>query len=508
LQFTIAERSEAYLAVFFLMNVLQHHHLGAKRPEMLKKYSPIFARLFISFDIILIILSFLLAFNLRYKFPLLNWGNLWSVFRSNFLLIALYIFIWNLLAVKKDLYQSKRTAPLSNEFLDILQVTTVSGVIIVSLILFFWPALLDSFFILLFWFINNSLLSLSRLAIRSALRNIRKKGYNYRNVIIVGTNKRSLRLARKIAENPEFGIHLLGFVDDHKPIPHNSGEENINLIGQLDDFQNILTNQVVDEVFITLPIKSYYAKIARVVGICEEAGVEAKLLSSLFTLKVAKDTISLLDDIPLIHFSTAPTGRVELFLKRLIDITISGILLILLSPIFLIVGILIKSTTSGPVFFKQERVGYHQRKFKLYKFRSMYANAEQLKSQLFHMSEVTGPVFKIKNDPRVTKVGKFLRKFSIDELPQLFNVLKGEMSLVGPRPPIQEEVDKYNWWQRRRLSVRPGMTCLWQVSGRSHTSFDKWMDLDLEYIDNWSLKLDFLILLKTVPAVLKAKGAY
>ena len=197
-----------------------------------------------------------------------------------------------------------------------------------------------------------------------------------------------------------------------------------------------------------------------------------------------------------------------MFLKRVIDVVGSGLGIILLSPLLLFIAVLIRLTSPGPVLYIQKRSGLNGRKFVLYKFRSMYKGAHERLAELAHKNEVSGPIFKIKNDPRITPVGKFLRKFSLDELPQLFNVFAGQMSLVGPRPPLPKEVNQYETWQRRRLSMRPGITCLWQISGRNKIKFDEWMKLDLEYIDNWSLGLDFKILLKTIPAVLFAKGAY
>jgi exopolysaccharide biosynthesis polyprenyl glycosylphosphotransferase len=198
---------------------------------------------------------------------------------------------------------------------------------------------------------------------------------------------------------------------------------------------------------------------------------------------------------------------IQLLLKRMIDTALSAAVLIILLPLLATVALLIKLTSPGPVFFVQNRVGMNQRQFKLYKFRSMVVDAEARKSELAHLNERDGPAFKIENDPRITRIGRFIRKTSIDELPQLFNVLSGEMSLVGPRPPLPDEVSKYEWLFRKRLSVKPGITCIWQISGRNNVSFDRWMQMDHEYIENWSLLLDLKILLKTVPAVLLSRGA-
>jgi exopolysaccharide biosynthesis polyprenyl glycosylphosphotransferase len=209
---------------------------------------------------------------------------------------------------------------------------------------------------------------------------------------------------------------------------------------------------------------------------------------------------------PLLTFSATPDDE-WLLLKRVIDFTMALVLLVVLSPLFLILAVLVKLTSPGPIFFRQTRCGLGGRKFTLFKFRSMMADADQRREELDALNEVDGPVFKIRNDPRCTPVGRFMRKFSLDELPQLVNIIKGNMSLVGPRPPLPEEVEKYERWQRRRLRMQPGLTCLWALEGRSQLSFRRWMELDLEYIDHWSMALDWKILLRTIPIVLLGRGA-
>ena len=231
------------------------------------------------------------------------------------------------------------------------------------------------------------------------------------------------------------------------------------------------------------------------------------MVLNFFPHSIARIELHELDGFPLLSFSTTPTNEVLLFVRRILDIVLTGLLIVLTLPIMAAVAILIKLTSPGPVLFKQERCGLNGRLFVMYKFRSMVDNAEQLRFQLEELNEMDGPVFKSSRDPRVTIVGKIIRRFSIDEFPQLFNVLRGDMSLVGPRPPLPQEVSRYERWQRRRLSMKPGITCLWQISGRNKVSFDDWMKLDLTYIDNWSLLLDLKILLKTVPVVLLGRGA-
>ena len=279
-------------------------------------------------------------------------------------------------------------------------------------------------------------------------------------------------------------------------------------MSNLDGFQEILKHQVIDEVVLSLPVKSHYEKISTIINICEEQGIIIRFLSDIFDLKIAKSYIDHLDDIHFLTLHSAPIEQWPLLVKKSFDVALSFVLLVLLSPLFLLVAILIKLNSKGPVFFTQERVGFNKRRFKLFKFRTMVDNAEKLREKLEEQNEATGPVFKIKNDPRLTRVGKWLRRTSVDELPQLINVLKGEMSLVGPRPlPIRDYEGFYHNWHRRRFSVRPGITCLWQVNGRSHIPFEKWMELDVQYIDNWSLWLDLKILAKTIPAIIRGSGA-
>jgi exopolysaccharide biosynthesis polyprenyl glycosylphosphotransferase len=332
-------------------------------------------------------------------------------------------------------------------------------------------------------------------------------GYNFRQIVIVGRNPRAENIAKKIKEKPGCGVYLLGYLDCTENGNSSSGSSDLNLIGKLEDLETILREKVVDEVIVTLPLKSFYSEIEKIISICENVGVEVKIPTDLFNRKLAKSTVSNYHDFHVIDFYTSPKMTWKMMVKRLMDIIISVLLLVILAPIMLVVAILIKVTSKGPVHFTQQRIGYNGRLFTCLKFRTMVENAEERKKDLTELNEMEGPVFKIKNDPRVTKIGRFLRKTSIDEFPQLINVVKGDMSLVGPRPPLPCEVCEYGLCDRRRLSIRPGITCLWQVNGRNTISFDKWMELDRQYIDNWSLWLDIKILAKTIPAVLKGSGA-
>jgi exopolysaccharide biosynthesis polyprenyl glycosylphosphotransferase len=263
----------------------------------------------------------------------------------------------------------------------------------------------------------------------------------------------------------------------------------------------------VDEVIFAIPTKDF-EDVREMMDICEVEGVKTRIISDFFSGLVFKAEADVIHGIPIITYSPAPRKEGQLLVKRVLDIGFSFTALVLLSPLFAVVAVAIKLTSPGPVFYSWKVVGLNKRPFAGYKFRTMVVNADKMKEMLLDKNEMNGPVFKLRQDPRVTRVGRFLRKYSLDELPQLWSVLKGDMSLVGPHPPLETELCGFQDWHWRKLSVKPGVTCLWQVSGRNEIrEFDDWVKMDLDYIDNWSLSLDLKILLKTIPAVLSAKGA-
>lgn len=330
--------------------------------------------------------------------------------------------------------------------------------------------------------------------------------FTFRSILIVGTGKRAATFIDLIDNNPQWGIKIIGLIDIDK---NKKGKEidGYRVLGVFDDIPDIIHNNIVDEIVFIVP-RSWLNKIDDIMHFCESEGLAIHLATDFFELKMLKAKQTDLHGFPLLTFEGATYKLEHLFIKRIFDFTASSIALILFAPVFLLVAVLIKSTSEGPVLFKQKRCSVYGRQFTFYKFRTMVIDAESRLKEILEFNEMDGPVFKMTNDPRITTIGKLLRKYSLDELPQLWNVFKGDMSLVGPRPPLPSEVEKYDNWQRRKLSMRPGITCLWQISGRSDIAdFTEWMKLDLEYIDNWSLWLDFKILLKTVPVVLLARGA-
>lgn len=327
-----------------------------------------------------------------------------------------------------------------------------------------------------------------------------------RQVLIIGSGPRAHRLFRKLNNGACANYKVLGFIDEpNGHLPHH--DIRCRTLGDLTRLEEILVRNVVDEVLITLPVKSCYSQIQNAISVAEKVGVEAKYLSDVFQPSVARVDHERLEGFPMTTLKPAvDDGR--LMIKRAMDISCALTGLVLLSPLFALVAIAIRLTDGGPVIFNQERYGRNKRRFRMHKFRTMVPNAEVLQKDLENRNEAAGPVFKIQDDPRVTRLGRLLRRSSLDELPQLFNVLKGEMSLVGPRPlPLRDVLRFEESWLMRRFSITPGITGLWQVNGRSHMTFDKWVASDLRYIDDWSLMLDVKILMKTVPAVLRGSGA-
>jgi exopolysaccharide biosynthesis polyprenyl glycosylphosphotransferase len=279
------------------------------------------------------------------------------------------------------------------------------------------------------------------------------------------------------------------------------------VLGTVAELERVLKEKAVDEVYVATTGHAHSSGIQAAIGTCEKFGVPFALPISSFRMSRAKPVSAQGGSDGYVHYSSVPHKPLQMAVKRLIDIVASAVALLVLSPLLVTVAILIKLTSRGPVLFRQQRTGLYGRAFSMLKFRSMVVDAEKLKELLMAKNEQTGPVFKMKNDPRITAIGRFIRKYSIDELPQLVNVLRGDMSIVGPRPPLPTEVLRYEAWQRRRLSVRPGLTCVWQVSGRNQISFEQWMLLDMQYIDHWSLVQDMQLILKTAPVVLTGRGA-
>ncbi len=427
-------------------------------------------------------------------------------------LLPLALLIWGGLLLSSGRYRSHRTVPLLEEALALIRVCGI-GVVIFTLTIFalrLGEKLFDDqirrVWIFLFGILNLIFLLTEKLALRITSRHVREKGLNYRTVLIVGTNVTALEIAESIRDHRYWGYRIIGFVLNGEP-----GTDRLPsrypVLGRTQDIPRIVEQNVVDEVIFAVTRRNL-DKLEDLFLALREQGIQTRFAIDLFPHTRARAKLEELDGMPMLSFSTAPTSVFKLIFKRIVDIAVSALVLIISLPLVLTISAAIKLTSSGGVLFRQTRCGLNGRRFTLYKFRTMVHDAEARRQEVQHLNEMDGPVFKVKRDPRIDGVvGRFLRKFSLDELPQLWNVLRGHMSLVGPRPPIPEEVALYERWQRRRLSMKPGLTCLWQISGRNEVDFDRWMALDLEYIDSWSPALDLKILLKTIPVVLSGKGA-
>ena len=321
-------------------------------------------------------------------------------------------------------------------------------------------------------------------------------------ILLVGSGAEASTVARAVAEHPQWGIEIAGHIWRD---PNDPGSL-LEALGSLRDLPRVVESARVDQVFV-VGTDWPGDELGRLADACEEVGVRFSLDAGFLGLGISRPQLDSFGGWTVLSFSAVPEASVALVAKRVIDIAASGLALLALAPLFSVVALAIKLQDRGPVLFVQERSGLHGRPFPMLKFRTMVVDAEKRLAALQADNEMSGPVFKIKHDPRITAMGRLLRKTSIDELPQLYNVLRGDMSLVGPRPPIPAEVAKYARWQRRRLSMKPGITCIWQVSGRNNIDFETWMRLDLQYIDNWSLGLDLSLLLRTLPVVLRGTGA-
>jgi exopolysaccharide biosynthesis polyprenyl glycosylphosphotransferase len=427
---------------------------------------------------------------------------------SNVLIFLLTLLAFHFIFRMLGLYRSRRLSTKRAEVADMVKASMLSITCLAAVGWIFSLRMVTLQFLLIFWTINTISLCSFRIALRVVLARIRVHDRNLRYLLIVGTNARAVAFARKIIESPERGYRLLGFVDDDWPGMAEFRNSGFQVVCSYAGLAEFLRRNVVDEAVIYLPFDLFYRHWSAVASLCEHNGIIVRLNSDTFGLNNAR---WLAEEFDGSHYIATYTGAGEgwpLAVKRTLDVAISSALLLLFAPLLIGVAAAIKMTSPGSVLFLQERIGLNKRRFKIYKFRTMVPNAEQLMPSLESKNEVSGPVFKIRKDPRITPIGRYLRRNSIDELPQLFNVLIGDMSLVGPRPLPVRDYEGFNEdWQRRRFSVRPGITCLWQVNGRSGISFDQWMLLDLQYMDEWSLWLDLKILARTVPAVVRGSGA-
>ena len=419
------------------------------------------------------------------------------------LLLAVILPLWIVVFHVSGLYGARSQRALVTEYARVARALTAGGLLMIFVI---FAAKLDYIsrpLILLFLVLNFGFVIVGRALVRAAVLDTSTR----RRVLIAGGHDEVLAAVAQVVAHRGWGLEIVGLVSDGTWTT-NGGSYPV--LGGYESIPSIVQQgEIVDEVLV-VPASRRLDDLKTLEPLflqLEELGVVTRLVVNFLPQALSRVSFDELGGTPILTFSTAPRDELLLFVRRAIDVLVSSIALVILSPLLVAIALAIKATSRGPVLFKQVRCGLYGRPFTFLKFRSMRLEAETLKPTLAPYNEMDGPAFKMRNDPRVTAVGRFLRRTSLDELPQLWNILKGSMSFVGPRPSVIEEVRQYEPWQRRRLSMQPGLTCLWQISGRNDLTFDEWMRLDLEYIDNWSLWLDVKIALKTIPAVLLGRGA-
>lgn len=423
-----------------------------------------------------------------------------------FLWVCLFaFFLWPMLLHINGLYPPDRLRSNRRVMMVILKNSVQGALVILAMIFVLKLPVMNRSIMILGVSISTIMLLVKEFVVISYMNNAGGGGQYARNVLVVGDSAKAYEIVRIIEKNRFLGLNIVGML-----VPCEDTMKcyapGIKVLGKLSDIQEVLSDNPVDHVIITIDNK-YHQEVENIIAHCEEEGVEVWITANIFNITYAKLDGGTFFGIPMFILRTTPRFSWQLFAKWVLDAFVSFALSVITLPIICAAALLIKITSPGPVLFRQTRYGLHGRPFTLYKLRTMRLGAQDMLKDLMGANIMRGPAFKMENDPRVTPVGRFLRKMSIDELPQLWNVLKNDMSLVGPRPPLPDEVNRYKGWQRRRLSMKPGITGLWQVSGRNNiTSFDQLVELDLEYIDKWTLGLDFKIAFKTMIVVLMGTG--
>jgi exopolysaccharide biosynthesis polyprenyl glycosylphosphotransferase len=481
---------------------------------MLREKSRLLLNIHKALDLYLVAVAFIAAYFIKKHLLPGNLSGL-ATWPNYYLVLVLAVGSHYLAFRALGLYAPFRTQRFEAIFFKITK-SVAAGILLLSFCLYLVHySDISRLFIMIFALLALLLLTASKALIYSILRYQRERDYNTRNVLIIGCRRMAEEMIKAIIKNPGSGYRILGCLEmdgreDSKPVGTQVYQD-VKVIGTLEDFNSLLLSRTVDEI-VYAQILERIANINEMIQFAEELGINSRVMPDfqiqriMYRPETARVFMEQFVGMPTIAFSSASPRESELIAKSFIDYLGAGLGILLLSPLFLLIAAAIKATSPGPILFSQERCGLNGRRFKVLKFRTMYQDAEERLDELRERNEMDGPVFKITNDPRITPVGKLLRKTSLDELPQLFNVLAGQMSLVGPRPPIPAEVEQYKPWQRRRLSMKPGLTCIWQVSGRNSIDFEEWMRLDLQYIDNWSLLLDLKLLALTVKEVLSCGG--
>jgi exopolysaccharide biosynthesis polyprenyl glycosylphosphotransferase len=492
---------------------------------MFSRHNRTIAALYLLGDALLVIASCAFAYYARsHFFPRLR---VFDAGRYYVWLMPAALLIWILTGLAAGIYREIREESWRSILWDPLKVNAAATLVLLAFTVAVKDEHVSRLLITIYCLAVLAAMITLRLLARQFGPSLRAVFGNVRHVLVVGRTPEALEIAREIEANESYGVKLAGFAR-----PAVAGDEASAGSGQagsgaahasefaalesglrrsypmyaLRGLAELLRGHVIDEVVFAVS-RDDLEKLEEAFLLCEEEGVKTRVLVSFFPHVSSRVYLERLRDMPLLTFSTTPENELLLLAKRAVDLAMALALALALSPLFLILALLIRLTSRGPIFYRQTRCGLGGRKFTLYKFRSMREHTDAQRRELQALNELDGPVFKIRDDPRCTPVGRWMRRFSLDELPQLINIIRGDMSFVGPRPPLPEEVSHYERWQRRRLRMQPGLTCLWALEGRNKLNFRRWMELDLEYIDTWSPGLDWKILLKTIPVVLLGRGA-
>ena len=479
---------------------------------MLREYDLLTLDLQKALDVSITVFSFILAYFIKIHILPGRLSAL-SAVPNYYLVLMLIIISWYMAFKWMDVYVPYRANPFWHFFTAVVK-GSLLGMILVSIAMYTMHIQSVSRLLMgIFLILNISLLILSKFIVFKTLERLRTDGFNTRSVLIVGSKERAKDVIRAIEKYKSSGYRVVGCFDVEEELVGQTVENGHKVIGLIRDLEAYLRHNIVDELIFAMPLKKI-KKADRYLALAEGMGIKVRIIPDweihclMYRPNIATIHFESFLGVYNMTLQSTPVNDGMVLLKTIFDYLVALVLTFLLLPVFAAIAVTIKRTSKGPVFYTQERLGMNGRKFKFYKFRTMVNNADEIRKRLEDKNEMDGPVFKIKDDPRIIPgIGHFLRKTSLDELPQLFNVLKGEMCLVGPRPPIPKEVDEYSVWHRRRLSMKPGMTCLWQIApNRNDLSFDEWMKLDLKYIDTWSLFNDIKILFLTARAVVTRSG--
>ncbi len=475
-------------------------------------------------DALLVTLAFSAAYYLRYK-VLFNKTNLHYFIRnilsgvalsphekdvfapySSFVALEIGIVV-GLIAIfaVRGLYNIRLTGTWFRQVWTIASSTTMGMAFLITYYFVFQPPSNSRLLVPFVWLMAIVVLCMGRLIVSGIMGGLYRVGFAETRMLVVGSGRLGKMIMQHIAANPSLGYSIVGFLHDMDEPPSDFGR--FKMLGTLEDLGMVIRSMQIDEVIIALPAHLHQQSI-RTVRLCERVGASFKLVPDLYELSLSRIDMEAVEGIPLISIKQVSLNSVQRAITRVVDIVVATVLMVAFSPIWLGIALLICLDSRGKPIYKTTRIGLNGKPFQMYKYRTMYQGSDELKASLMAQNEAQGPLFKIRDDPRITPMGRFLRRRSFDETPQFFNVIRGEMSLVGPRPPLPSEVAQYEEWQKGRLAIKPGITGLWQVRGRSDISFDEGVLMDLYYIENWSLRLYFQVLLRTIPAVLFGRGAY